>query len=25
LSKAVGELFFSISDYLLQPLDIICK
>jgi hypothetical protein len=24
LSKAVGELFFSISDYLLQPLDIIC-
>jgi hypothetical protein len=24
LLKAVGELLFSISDYLLQPLDIIC-
>jgi hypothetical protein len=24
LSKAVGELFFSIGDYLLQPLDVIC-
>jgi hypothetical protein len=24
LLKAVGELFFSIGDYLLQPLDVIC-
>jgi hypothetical protein len=24
LPKAVGELFFSISDYLLQPLNVIC-
>jgi hypothetical protein len=22
--KAVGELLFSIGDYLLQPLDVIC-
>jgi hypothetical protein len=24
LLKAVGELLFSIGDYLLQPLDVIC-
>jgi hypothetical protein len=24
LPKAVGELFFSVGDYLLQPLDVIC-
>jgi hypothetical protein len=24
LPKVVGELFFSVGDYLLQPLDVIC-
>jgi hypothetical protein len=24
LPKAVGELFFSVDNYLLQPLDVIC-